>query len=86
LNVPGTFPSLLGIGALPSNGIGSDSFEMSRKRDLLGTIIVVPLWILHKIGLVSDEIVDQIFNERFPNTGESGEAYDAEMEASKNAL
>jgi len=59
---------------------------MSRKRDFAGALIVVPLWILHKLGLVSDETVDQMFNERFPNTGESGEAYDADMEASKNAL
>jgi len=59
---------------------------MSRKRDLAGALIVVPLWILHKIGVVSDETVDLMFNERFPNTGESGESYDAEMEASKNAL
>lgn len=37
---------------------------MSRKRDLLDVFALVPLWFLHKLGLVSDEVIDQWFNRR----------------------
>src|SRR4029077_12750408 len=55
-----------------------DLLNMTRKRDLLGAVVAFPLAFLHKLGLVSDETVDSMFNERFPDTGESGETYDAE--------
>ena len=74
---------------------------MSRKLDFLLVLAVPVLWLLYKLGVVSDEFVSEFMEgdppshiptedfgplQRSDNTGESGDAYDAEMEASKNAL
>ena len=43
--------------------------EMSRKKDFLQVLAVVPLWLFHKIGIVSDEVIDDFFNPH-PGDGE----------------